>query len=78
MQRMEDKLNREQAARDALMREVMATRQQQVAAKLQGAELDSAEAAREHEELLHALQGQQERRVVGLFAPRFAATWGTV
>ena len=57
MQRTQAKLDREQAARDTLMREVMATRQEQVASKLQGVEQDRLEAAKEFDELMQAVEG---------------------
>eukprot|EP00730_Choanoeca_flexa_P017843 TRINITY_DN8634_c0_g1_i1.p1 TRINITY_DN8634_c0_g1~~TRINITY_DN8634_c0_g1_i1.p1 ORF type:complete len:500 (+),score=140.25 TRINITY_DN8634_c0_g1_i1:146-1645(+) len=56
MKKLSDKLRREQAARDELMKQVMATRQEQVASKLKGIEQDRLEAEREYDELVRAIE----------------------
>eukprot|EP00045_Choanoeca_perplexa_P011594 m.123740 g.123740 ORF g.123740 m.123740 type:complete len:499 (-) comp15686_c0_seq1:2920-4416(-) len=70
MQRTQARLDREQAARDSLMQEVMATRQEQVASKLQGVEQDQLEAAKEFEELMQAIEAhdriEAEEKAAGL------------
>ena len=54
------KLEREKAARKRLLDDVMQTRQQQVAARLQAVELEKLEAAKEHRDLVEAIRAQEE------------------
>ncbi|EDQ93107.1 uncharacterized protein MONBRDRAFT_1351, partial [Monosiga brevicollis MX1] len=58
--RLQAKLDREQAARDSLMQEVMAVRRQQIAGKLAGVQAERDEAAREYHELMLAMEAHDQ------------------